>query len=128
MSITADQARLLQKQKMSFEVSIAKQLRQHIDVIIKNLVETPAPREEDKIQYCEYSIPPIILGRALYDVQAVKLHLLNILHKDGYQVYFHETNPLKIIISWAQPKKPKSKKGASKSLLKLKETSKKIIL
>jgi hypothetical protein len=114
---------MLQNQKNAFEESISKELRKQVDNLIRDIT-----KKTKDITSCEFNIPPFMFGRAVYDPYVVRERLLSSLHRDGYEVYIHDRNPLKIGVSWEEDEKPMeiAKVRVPRSLQRLKQLSKTI--
>ena len=60
--------------------------------------------------YCFYNIPEFIIGVPLYDIDELKMYLINSLKKDGFKLLYIDPNWLFISWEYKKNKKPINKK------------------
>jgi len=61
--------------------------------IIENIIEKSA---KNNLNYCHYQIPPFILGYPIYDINEVKMFLINELNEAGFHVVLLDENWIQI--------------------------------
>ena len=67
--------------------------------------------------YCFYQIPEFIIGVPLYNVEEMRIYIINSLKKDGLQIMYIDPNWL--FISWANPAMKKLVNSANSTNKKL---------
>lgn len=97
-TLTADIAREIQSKHKKVEDAIFNIIRKRCDSRIKSVTSV-----NKKITAVDFSIPPYIFGRPVYDVMSMKKRLLASLTEDGFVATLVPARPFMIRISWKTP-------------------------
>ena len=98
--------------------------------IVENIIEKSA---KNNLNYCYYQIPPFILGYPIYDINELKMFLIDELSKVGFHIILLDNNYIQI--TWTLNKESNitineentniSNDELIQSLIKLKNTNSK---
>lgn len=95
MTLTADTAREIQNRHAKVDDAIFNLIRKRCDARVKGIASV-----NKKMTSVDFSIPPFIFGRPVYDVMAMKKRLISSLTEDGFVAKPVTARPFVVNVSW----------------------------